>query len=343
MSQIPDGGASVAASSSAAVGAPPARDDATSLGERILTTHLPAFMPWLLLGVAVLVSAVLRDNFFSQYSVASTFATFVPLVLVAVGQAIVVIGGGLDLSIGAIAALSSVTAITVMGGEDSRILLGFLVAVATGAACGLANGLIVAGLRLQPLITTFATAAVFSGMTLWVLPTPGGRVPPGITGTFRTAFAMVPMTVWIVLAVGGLWLLLRRTRLVRHIYAMGGDPLAAYNSLVPVRRTQTLSYVLAGAFAGLAGMAILANSGSGDPFIGSAMALDSVAAVVIGGIALRGGIGGPIGAMAGAMVLSLASQILFFAGVPSTYRPLAAGLVVIAALALSALTDRRKR
>ncbi|HHW82288.1 MAG TPA: ABC transporter permease [Actinomycetales bacterium] len=299
-------------------------------------------MPWLLLTVAVVVSAVLRNNFFSQYSMASTFATFVPLVLVAVGQAVVVIGGGLDLSIGAIAALSSVTAITVMGGENSRIILGFLVAVGTGAACGAVNGLIVAGLRLQPLITTFATAAVFSGMTLWVLPTPGGRVPPGITATFRMALAGIPVTVLLVLAVGGLWLMLRRTRLVRHIYAMGGDPLAAYNSLVPVRRTQALSYVLAGAFAGLAGLAILANSGSGDPFIGSAMALDSVAAVVIGGIALRGGIGGPIGAMAGAMVLSLAASILFFAGVPTTYRPLASGLVVIAALALSALTDRRK-
>nr|NLD41527.1 ABC transporter permease [Actinomycetales bacterium] len=300
-------------------------------------------MPWLLLTIAVVVSAFLRGNFFTQYSVASTFATFVPLVIVAVGQAVVVIGGGLDLSIGAIAALSSVTAITVMGGENSRVLLGLLVAVGTGAACGLLNGLIVAGLRLQPLITTFATAAIFSGVTLWVLPTPGGRVPPGITGTFRTAVAGVPMTVLIVLAVGGLWLLLRRTTLVRHIYAMGGDPLAAYNSLVPVRLTQALSYVIAGGFAGLAGMGILANAGSGDPFIGGTMALDSVAAVVIGGIALRGGIGGPIGAMAGAMVLSLASSILFFAGVPTTYRPLASGLVVIAALALSALTDRRKQ
>ena len=285
---------------------------------RLTTTHLPSWMPWLLLLVAVVLSASLRDNFFSQYSISSTFATFVPLVLVAVGQAIVIIGGGLDVPLGVLAAL------------------------VTGMACGAVNGLIVAGLRLQPLITTFATASVFGGVTLWVLPTPGGRVPGTITGTFRLAIAGIPVTVWLVVLVAAAWFLLKRTRLMRHIYAMGGDPAAAYASLVPVRRSQALSYVLAGAFAGLAGLAILANSGSGDPFIGGAMALDSVAAVVIGGIALRGGIGSPLGAIGGAMVLSLASSILFFVGVPSTYRPLAEGLVVIAALALSALSDRRK-
>ncbi len=318
------------------------RTDAGDALRRLTTTHLPSWMPWLLLLVAVALSATLRDNFFSQYSISSTFATFVPLVLVAVGQAIVIIGGGLDLSIGAVAALSSVVAITVMGGDDGRVPLGVLAALATGMACGAVNGLIVAGLRLQPLITTFATASVFGGVTLWVLPTPGGRVPGMITGTFRLAIVGIPVTVWLVLLVAAAWFLLRRTRLMRHIYAMGGDPAAAYASLVPVRRSQALSYVLAGAFAGLAGLAILANSGSGDPFIGGAMALDSVAAVVIGGIALRGGIGSPLGAIGGAMVLSLASSILFFVGVPSTYRPLAEGLVVIAALALSALSDRRK-
>jgi ribose transport system permease protein len=305
-------------------------------------THLPAYMPWLLLLLAVSISAMLRDNFFSQYSISSTFATFVPLVLVAVGQAIVVIGGGLDLSIGAVAALSSVVAITVMGGDDTRVVQGVLAALATGALCGAVNGVIVAGLRLQPLITTFATASVFGGVTLWVLPTPGGTVPSMITGTFRLAIAGIPVTVWLVVLVAALWFALRQTKLMRHIYAMGGDPAAAYASLVPVRRSQALSYVLAGSFAGLAGMAILANSGSGDPFIGGAMALDSVAAVVIGGIALRGGIGSPLGAIGGAMVLSLASSILFFVGVPSTYRPLGGGLIVIAALALSALSDRRK-
>ncbi|HZK05998.1 MAG TPA: ABC transporter permease [Actinomycetaceae bacterium] len=313
-----------------------------SLLQHMWSTHLPTITPWLLLLVALAASAYLRGNFFTQYSISSTFATFVPLVLVAAGQAIVIIGGGLDLSIGAIAALASVTTITVMQGEDSRIFLGVLVALGTGIACGALNGLIVAGLRLQPIITTFATASVFSGITLWVLPRPGGRVPSGITSTFRLTAAGIPVTVLIVVLVALTWLLFRRTRFIRNLYAMGGDPAAAYASLVPVRATQAGSYIVAGASAGLAGLGILANSGSGDPFIGGTMALDSVAGVVIGGIALRGGIGTPVGAIVGAMVLSLVTSILFFAGVPSTFRPLAQGLVVIAALALSALSDRRK-
>lgn len=291
--------------------------------------------------VAVLVSAGVRPNFFSQYSLTSVFAGFLPLVLLAVAQSVVVIGSGLDLSVGAIAGLSSVVALTVMGGSDGKVVLGFIVAVAIGAACGLLNGLIVSGLRLQPLITTFATASIFAGMTLWVLPTPGGAVPPMMTQTFRLAFAGVPVTVWLVIAVALLWWVLSRTKLVRHIYAVGGDPAAAYASLIPVRATQASSYVLAGVFAALAGLTILANTGAGDPFVGEPMALNSVAAVVIGGIALRGGIGSPIGAIAGAMVLSLLTAILFFVGIPSTYRPLAEGMIVIAALALSAMTSRR--
>lgn len=312
------------------------------LWERVKNARVSAFAAWALLAIAVIASIAVRPNFLSAYSLSSTFAGFLPLVLLAIGQAIVVIGGGLDLSVGAVAGLASVTSLTVMASQDNRIVLGLLVAVATGAAAGLVNGLIVSGLRLQPLITTFATASIFAGMTLWVLPQPGGRVPSGITQTFRTALAGVPVTVLLVLGAAALWLILARTKLVRHIYAVGGNPAAAYASLVPVARTQTMTYVLAGSFAGLAGVALLANSGSGDPFVAGTLMLDSVAAVVIGGIALRGGLGSPIGAIAGAIVLLLLTALLFFAGIPPMYRTLAQGLIVIAALALSAMGKQRR-
>lgn len=314
-----------------------------AIWERVGNVRVSSWATFALFIAAWVVSAMVRTNFFSQYSISSTFATFVPLVLVAMAQAIVVIAGGLDLSLGAIAALSSVTALTVMNGQDNMVFVGLLVAIGTGAAAGLVNGVITQVIRLQPLITTFATASIFAGMTLWVLPTPGGTVPKVITQTFRLAIAGIPVTVLLVLGVIGIWLVLRKTRLARHWYAAGGDPIAAFNSLVPVTRTKALSYVVAGMLAGLAGLALLANSGSGDPFIGGSMALDSVAAVVIGGIALKGGIGSPVGAVAGAIILSLITSILFFIGISSTYRPLAQGLVVIAALALSGLSYRRQR
>ncbi len=319
-------------------------DERRPIGERLGRIRVASWATAALLVAAVVAAIALQPNLLSPYGIASTFATFLPLVLVAVAQAIVVIGGGLDLSAGAIVALSSVVAVQVMQGQDGSALLGFLAALGTGLACGVVNGLIVSRLRLQPLIATFATASVFSGLALLVLPTPGGTVPAIITGTFRQAVGGVPVSVLLVVAVAAGWLVLRQLRIMRHIRATGGDPAAAFASLVPVTRAQLTSYALSGVICGLAGLAVLGNSGSGDPFIGGALALNSVAAVVVGGIALRGGIGSPIGAIAGAITLSLASTILFALNLPTSWRALAAGLVVILALALSALgAPRRQR
>jgi ribose transport system permease protein len=313
-----------------------------SLWDRVLDMRLQALTTWMLLAIAIALNAILQPTFFTRYSITSNFATFVPLVLVAIAQTIVVVGGGLDLSLGAIVALSSVLAVTIMGGRGDHIWLGFLTAVGAGAACGLANGLIVSVLRLQPLIATLATASIFSGLTLVVLPKPGGSVPAFMTDAYRMDVAGVPVTVLAVVIAVALWLLLTRTRLMRHIYAVGGDPAAAFASLVPVTRVRAASYVLAGAFSGLAAMSLLANAGSGDPFVGASIALDSIAAVVVGGVALRGGRGGAIGAVVGAIVLAIASNVLFFFEVPTTYRQLAYGLVIICALALSVLSPGKE-
>lgn len=294
-----------------------------------------------LLIVALVLNAVLQPTFFTLYSVTSNLATFAPLVLAALAQTVVILGGGLDLSTGAIVALSSVVALTVMDGQDARIPLGLLAALVTGALCGLVNGLIVGLVRLQPLIVTFGTASVFSGATLLVLPKPGGTVPPAITAGYRMAVALVPVPLLLVLGCALIWLVLRRTVFLRHLRAVGGDNEAAYAALVPVVRIKVLSYTLAGAIAGLGALTVLANTGSGDPFIGADIALNSIAAAVLGGVALSGGRGSGIGAIFGALILSLTSNILFFLGVPTTYRQLASGLVIIVALTISVLSSRR--
>lgn len=296
-----------------------------------------------LLALALLINIVLQPNFFSQYSIMSTAASLLPVILVAFAQAIVVIGGGLDLSLGAIVALSSVVAVQVMQGDSNRLLLGVGAAVLTGALAGAVNGAIVALLRLQPLIVTFATSFVFGGLALAVLPTPGGSVPDELRGLFKQAVAGLPMSAVLILLVIVVWLLIRRLRIFQHIRAVGGGATEAYNSLVPVVRTQWITYTIAGGIAGLAGLMLLANTGSGDAAVGGTFALNAVAAVVIGGIALRGGIGSPLGAVAGATILLLASNALFYVGLSTPWRALASGLVVIAALALSALTSKGAR
>lgn len=316
---------------------------ARHLLDTVRDTRVSAWTTLALLLAAVIISAALQPKFFTAYSLNATFASFLPLLLVAVGQAIVVISGGLDLSLGAIVALAAAVAVVVMQNDPSRLLLGCLAAIVTGLLAGLINGLVIALVRLQPLITTFATSSIFSGATLWVLPEPGDPVPAGMTAAFRTALAGIPLTIWLVVLTIALWVALSQTRLIRHVYAVGGNPEAAFASLVPVTRVRIWTYTLAGLFAGLAALTVLANTGAGDPFVGGDLALNSIAAVVIGGIALRGGLGSPLGAIAGAVVFSLISSILFFLGVPTTYRQLAQGLIVIAALALSALSSREAR
>lgn len=318
----------------------PRRTRPTRWGLRLGTVSLPSAVTAGLLVLAVVTNAVLQSTFFTLYSLTSNLATFVPLVFAALAQAFVILGGGLDLSIGAITALSSVTALVVMGGDNARIPLGIAVALLTGTACGLLNGIIVGIIRLQPLIATFGTASVFSGVTLLVLPTPGGAVPSGLTDTYRMALGPLPVPLLLILLCLLIWVLARRTVFVRHLFAVGGDRNAAYASLVPVTSTTIASYSTAGGVAGFAAVAILANTGSGDPFIGSDIALNSIAACVLGGLALSGGRGSGYGAVAGALVLSLIANILFFLGVPTTYRQLASGTIIIAALALSVLSTR---
>lgn len=297
----------------------------------------------ILLVVAVAINASLQPTFFTQYSLTSNFATFAPLVFAAIAQSIIIIGGGLDLSLGAQVALISVVSLKVMDGQDSRILLGVIAALATGAACGALNGFVVAVIRLQPLIATFATASVFSGIALVVLPTPGGAVPPAMVASYRMAVAGIPVPVLLVLLGMLLWWALSRTKYVRQLYAVGGDKEAAYASLVPATSVTFRSFVFASMFVGISALTVLANTGSGDPFIGADMALNSIAAAVLGGIALSGGRGSPLGAVAGALILAISSNILFFLNVPTTYRALASGLIIITALALSVLTTRRSR
>lgn len=307
------------------------------------TFHLSGAITAILLVVAVVINAAVQPTFFTLYSFTSNFATFVPLVFAALAQAVIVIGGGLDLSIGAQIALVSVVALKVMDGQDSKIVLGLVAAILTGALCGAVNGFVVSVIRLQPLIATFATASVFSGLALVVLPSPGGAVPPAMVAGYRMVAGPIPVPVIVVVLGALMWWVLSRTRFVRHLYAVGGNREAAYASLVPVTRVTFSSFVAGSIFASIAAFAVLANTGSGDPLIGASMAMDSIAAVVLGGIALSGGRGNPLGAIAGALILAISTNILAFMRVPTTYRALASGLIIIVALALSVLTAREKK
>ncbi|MFA9446980.1 ABC transporter permease [Egicoccus sp. AB-alg6-2] len=315
--------------------------------EWLLQGRLPTATAFVLLAITLGVNLVVSPNFLTAFNLRSVFASAVPLAAVAVGQTIIVLGRGIDLSIGTVVGLSSVVTVSLV--EPIGLPGALLAGLAVGAACGLVNGILVAVVRLQPIIATFATSFVWAGLALYVLPPSAAsgvaapRMPEGVVRGYRGDVLGVPNAALLILALALLWIVLKRTRLMRHIYAVGGDEQAAYASGVEVVRTQVATYVLGGLFAGLAAFATLANSGSGDALAGGGLTLASVAALVIGGTRLSGGAGGAGGSLVGVLVLQLLNTIVVSLRPPTNARQLIDGLLVIGALALAGLWSERRR
>lgn len=311
-----------------------------SIWDRI---RVPAWVSYALLAGTIGVNASLQPYFFTLYNIQSNLNTFVPLVAAAVGQTLVILGGGIDLSLGAIITLVDVVVVSLMRGSMERVPMALAAGLLVGGLCGLANGILAAYVRLQPIVATFATSFIWSGLALWVMPRPGGSVPRAFYRGYRDVFLGIPVAAWIILGIIVLWLIIKRHRITRYILAVGGDERAAYASGVPVAKAKVASYVLGGLFAALAGIGIVANTASGDPYVGGPITLTSITAAVIGGTRLSGGAGGAGGSIAGAMIISLVGNIVFFANVGSYYQELINGAIVVTALALAGIPSLRRR
>ena len=267
------------------------------------------------------------------------------LAFVAMGQTLPVLTGGLDLSIGSILALCNALASEVVNGSPERVATGVVLVLLTGLACGLVNGIIVVHGRIQPIIATLATGAVYTGLALLIRPIPGGYIDEGLSEAMTyESFGVIPTSV---LLIGGVvvlvWLPFKTSVLGRGVYAAGSSELAAYMSGVRVDRSKLAAYSLAGLFASLGGLFLGFQTFSGDALIGVPYTLNSIAAVVIGGTSLYGGVGGVIGSICGAYVLRTINGVMFFAGAPPLAQPLFEGIILLGAVALAALRMVRIR
>jgi ribose transport system permease protein len=296
--------------------------------------------------VLCVVNTILQPNFLKPGVAASNLAAFLPLALVAVGQTYVVLAADIDLSAGAIVALVNVSVVSIidgMAGSGASIALGLGAGLGIGLLCGLVNGLCVAGLRFQPIVTTFATGIVFSGLALWVLPEAGKQVPPVVYITYAGSLLGVPVVLWILLGAIAFAALVARTRFDPALRATGGGMQAAWQTGVPVGRVRVGAYMISGLFAALAGLALVGETASGDPLIGGALTLSSVTAVVLGGTALKGCTGGVAGSILGAFILGLINNVIFFAQLPFEWQGLIQGAIILAALAGGVLVGRGRR
>lgn len=269
------------------------------------------------------------------------------LALVAMAQTMVVITAGIDLSVGMIFLLTNCLASWLVVGSPLQTTFGVVVVLAVGTLCGAINGAIVIYGRLQPIVATIATGAIYFGIALLLRPFPGGSVnevlADALTGRI---FSVVPASLVALAAVVILiWVPFSRSVYGRAAYAAGSSETAAYMSGMPIRRGKLLAYALSGLVAGIGGLFLTFFTYTGDAALasGNAYTLFSIAAVVLGGVSLFGGKGSAIGAVFGALAFRTIGDLLFVFDFDPLWQPLFQGLILLAAVSLGALALFRVR
>jgi len=269
------------------------------------------------------------------------------LAFVAMAQALVVITAGIDLSVGMIFTLTNCLASTIVIGTPLEVALGVVGVLAAGLACGAVNGLIVIYGRLQPIVATIATGAVYFGLALALRPTPGGSVDETLADAMTgQLFGVVPSSLVVLLAVVLLvWIPYRRSAIGRAAYATGSSEAAAYMSGVPIRWAKFVAYALAGLLAGVGGLFVTFFTYTGDAAYasGNTYTLFSIASVVLGGVSLFGGSGSAIGAIFGALAFRTIGDLLFVFNLDPLWQPLFQGIVLLLAVSLGAFALLRVR
>jgi len=269
------------------------------------------------------------------------------LALVAMAQTLPVLTGGLDLSVGMMFILCNCLASHIVIGSPGQVALGLLAVLGTGLLAGAINGIVVVYGRLQPIITTLATGAIFYGFALLLRPVPGGQVDEDLANFITyTVFDTIPTSLLLLIVVViVVWLPFRLSVTGRACYAVGSAEAAAYMSGVPIDRAKLLAYTLGGLLAAIAGLLLtfITFSGEASAPAGGTYTLNSIAAVVIGGTSLFGGSGGAIGSIFGAFVLRTIEDLLFVFDLPPLWQPLFQGVVLLASVCLGAARVFRVR
>ncbi len=290
-----------------------------------------AVLSFAILGLMlVALSIIVPQSFYSATNLSNLAGQLAPLFLVSLGQTFVLLGAGFDLSVGAVISLSSAI-LTLDLADPVKIPLAF----AAAATVGLANGLGCVYLRVHPIIMTLATSSIVQGISLILLPTPGGIAPRVLVDLASGSFLGLPAGFyWIVAGVVAAIWLMHGTGYGVRLYATGQNPQVAWISGIAAPRIRVSTYVISSLAAALAGAYLTGRLASGDPNVGNALGLDSVLGAALGGTLLSGGVGGPIGTIAGVLIIGVLNNGLNLAGVSPYYQFVVKGTMLIAAVSL---------
>ena len=308
-----------------------------------LLDRAPFLIACLMLALLISAYGSLRVGVFTSEELNLDTAAAMTLLLAATGQTIVLLRGGIDLSIGGMISLGTVIAATRFGENPWLTAYWAALIVLLGALVGVANGVLMTALRLQPFLVTLATWSILSGAALLILPTDGGSLPSGWMAFGSAAWLGLSSSVWLLFVLVAFWLWFRRTRLGITIRATGSNERSAFLSGVSPMFINAATYGLSGMFAALAALYLTMQTGAGSPTIGKDYILPSVAAAVIGGISLFGGRGGLIGTMIGAYILTIIGNLVFVLSISSYWQPIVSGVILLVSVLASSVAERSAR
>ncbi len=306
-----------------------------------LKSALNLLGPFIALLVVYAIFGMMNPAMFTQDVLLSLLTQTVIVGTAAIGMTLIIISGGIDLSVGSIIALCGVFAATLVTHTSAPVV--FIGTVSLGALCGLVNGGLTVGLRLLPFIITLGTMQIFRGSAKITTNGTPVNLPFDVTA-FKPWMggAGIPWGVWLMVLLVVLFsLILRYTRFGRHIFAVGSNEHTATLCGINVAKVKILVYMIGGALAGLAAVMNMAKSSQGDPTTAMGMELDIIAAVVIGGASLSGGAGTVLGALIGALLMTTIRTGCVLNGIPTPWTEVIAGCVIIIAVIIDRLRHHR--
>lgn len=314
------------------------------------------FITIVIFAVMLVLVAVMQGNFFKPSSLQNTIISWTPLILLTMGQAVVLLSGGLDMSSGnAMSFMLCVLAGTMEKDNPQSGVIALVLCVLVMLIVGLVNGLAVGYFKLPPIIATFATSYIWLGAALFIMPSPGGvcvnwmrafykfssvdNMPPAL----QSFGSYIPTGVLLIIAAVVIWFIVSRTKLGRYMYAVGSNRNIAYESGIKTVKVQIMAYMINSLFIMFAALFLVGENQSGSARIGDPLTLECIAAAIVGGVVLAGGKGNVFVAIAGAAIISLVTKLIYFTGISSDWQTLVSGLILLIAIASSAIIAAFKK
>jgi ribose transport system permease protein len=310
--------------------------------QKSLAQRLQRLLPFVTLAVLFIALTIATPHFLTAVNLASVARQTVVINIMALGMTLVIVTGGIDLSVGSTLAVAGLFGtMAIKAGQP--IPLAIAIGIGTGLVCGLLNGLMITQLRINPFIVTLGTLEAYRGLALVVSKgLPVHEIPEAFSYLGDGNLLGIPFSLW-VLAVCALAMhfLLENTKLGRYSFAIGSNQSAAYYAGVPISFHLTAVYAIAGMLAGLAGMVEASRLMTGQPTAGQSYELQAIAAVVIGGGSLQGGEGSVIGTLIGAFIIGLLSNGSDLLGINPYWQQVTIGAIIIAAVGFDEFRKRK--